>query len=72
MYETVFASPTPKKTKKTKAAQVENTPGGGAATGGGGDAGPDARLFVLTGTALMLAAGAGGLVLRARRRPVRQ
>ncbi|WP_143737696.1 hypothetical protein [Microbispora sp. GKU 823] len=71
VYETVFASPTPKKTK-TKSAQVENTPGGGAATGGGGDAGPDARLFVLTGTALMLAAGAGGLVLRTRRRPVRQ
>ncbi|GIH50421.1 hypothetical protein Mro03_56000 [Microbispora rosea subsp. rosea] len=71
MFETVFASPTPVKTK-TKAAQVENTPGGGAATGGGGEAGPDARLFVLTGTALMLAAGAGGLVLRARRRPVRQ
>ncbi|TQS22037.1 hypothetical protein [Microbispora sp. KK1-11] len=72
VYETVFASPTPAKTKKTKSSQVENTPGGGAATGGGGDAGPDARLFVLTGTALMLAAGAGGLVLRARRRPVRQ
>ncbi|MGI5161303.1 hypothetical protein [Microbispora sp. CA-102843] len=72
VYETVFASPTPSKTKKTKSAQVENTPGGGAATGGGGDAGPDARLFVLTGAALMLAAGAGGLVLRTRRRPVRQ
>ncbi|GAB3162104.1 hypothetical protein GCM10027161_72720 [Microbispora hainanensis] len=72
MYETVFASPTPVKTKKSKSAQIENTPGGGAATGGGGDAGPDARLFVLSGTALMLAAGAGGLVLRARRRPVRQ
>jgi hypothetical protein len=72
VYETVFASPTPAKTKKTKSSQVENTPGGGAATGGGGDAGLDARLFVLTGTALMLAAGTGGLVLRARRRPVRQ
>lgn len=72
VYETVFASPTPAKTKKTRSAQVENTPGGGAATGGGGDAGPDARLFVLTGVALMLAAGGGGLVLRTRRRPVRQ
>ncbi|MEU6429613.1 hypothetical protein ABZ860_27265 [Microbispora sp. NPDC046973] len=72
VYETVFASPTPPKTRKTRSSQVENTPGGGAATGGGGDAGPDARLFVLTGTALMLAAGAGGLVLRTRRRPVRQ
>ncbi|WP_182902886.1 hypothetical protein [Microbispora sp. H10830] len=72
VYETVFASPTPAKTKKTRSVQVENTPGGGAATGGGGDAGPDARLFVLTGVALMLAAGGGGLVLRTRRRPVRQ
>lgn len=71
VYETVYASPTPAKTKKTKSVQIENTPDGGAATGGGGDAGPDARLFVLTGTALMLAAAGGGLVLRARRRPVR-
>ncbi|MEU7915204.1 hypothetical protein [Microbispora bryophytorum] len=72
VFETVTASPTPTKTKTMKSAQVESTPGGGAATGGGGEAGPDARLFVLTGTALMLAAGAGGLVLRTRRRPVRR
>ena len=71
VYETVFASPTPVKTKTTKSVQIENTPGGGAATGGGGDSGPDARLFMLTGTALMLAAAAGGPVLSTRRRRAR-
>ncbi|WP_433222525.1 hypothetical protein [Microtetraspora malaysiensis] len=54
--------------KPSKDTQVKKTPGGGAATGGGADAGPDGRMFVLTGTALVLAAAAGGLVLRARRR----
>lgn len=71
VYETVFASSKPTATKKKKSAQVTYTPGGGAATGGGGDAGPDGRVFVLTGTALMLAAATGGLMIRARRRPVR-
>jgi hypothetical protein len=55
----------------TETAQVTETPEGGAATGGGGEAGPDGRLFLLTGTALVLAAAGGGLVLRARRRAVR-
>lgn len=51
----------------TRSSKVERTPAGGAATGGGGDAGPDARLFVLTGTLMMLGAAAGGLALRRRR-----
>ncbi|MFC0549444.1 hypothetical protein ACFFHJ_00975 [Planotetraspora thailandica] len=55
----------------TETAQVTETPEGGAATGGGGEAGPDGRLFLLTGSALVLAAAGGGLVLRARRRAVR-
>lgn len=61
VYKTVTAKP-------SKDTQVKKTPGGGAATGGGADAGPDGRMFVLTGTALVLAAATGGLMLRSRRR----
>ncbi|ETK33098.1 hypothetical protein [Microbispora sp. ATCC PTA-5024] len=68
VYETVTASPS----KSRRSGQVTHTPGGGAATGGGGEAGPDGRVLVLTGTGLMLAAATGGLMMRARRRPVRQ
>ncbi|WP_143591422.1 hypothetical protein [Thermoactinospora rubra] len=46
--------------------KVNKTPKGGAETGGGGEAGPDGRMFVLTGTALVAAAALGGLVLRRR------
>jgi hypothetical protein len=46
--------------------QVTRTPGGGAATGGGGALGPDGRVFVLTGSLLVIAAGVGGLFLRRR------
>lgn len=49
-----------------KPGHVAETPGGGASTGGGGDAGPDARMFVLGGTAMIAAAGIGGLMLRRR------
>ncbi|MBO3747232.1 hypothetical protein J5X84_14230 [Streptosporangiaceae bacterium NEAU-GS5] len=49
------------------AATPGTTPSGGAATGGGADAGPDARILVLSGLALMAAAAFGGLLLRARR-----
>ncbi|MEZ0072941.1 hypothetical protein [Planotetraspora sp. GP83] len=64
VYTTVTAKP-------HKTTQVTHTPGGGAATGGGGEMGPDGRVLVLSGTALILAAATGGLMLRARRRAVR-
>ncbi|GLW96353.1 hypothetical protein [Microtetraspora sp. NBRC 16547] len=67
VYKTVTAKPS-----KDKDTQVTKTPGGGAATGGGADAGPDGRMFVLTGTALVLAAAIGGLMMRARRRTAQQ
>jgi hypothetical protein len=50
----------------TNTAQVGLTPVGGAQTGGGGTMGPDGRLITLLGTALILAAIFGGLVLRQR------
>ncbi|MEV5744788.1 hypothetical protein AB0L30_32420 [Microbispora rosea] len=49
------------------AQEVDTTPVGGAATGGGGEAGPDGRMYVLTGLAITLAACAG-LLLRRRLR----
>jgi Tfp pilus assembly major pilin PilA len=49
---------------RTTTKQIKTTPLGGAQTGAGGDAGPDARLVVLTGLALMAAAAVGGLLLR--------
>ncbi|NJP97851.1 hypothetical protein HCN51_51975 [Nonomuraea sp. FMUSA5-5] len=42
------------------------TPKAGADTGAGGTMGPDGRLFILTGTALVGAAAVGGLVMRRR------
>ncbi|WP_285585500.1 hypothetical protein [Herbidospora sp. NBRC 101105] len=70
-------TPTPRTTKtvtETATAEVPvddqvETPDGGVATGGGGMLGPDGRVFVLTGSAIVLAAGVGGLMLRSRRRP---
>ncbi|GAA4577488.1 hypothetical protein [Planotetraspora kaengkrachanensis] len=56
---------------ETVTAQVSQTPTGGAATGGGAEAGPDGRVFILTGSALVLAAAVGGLLMRTRRRAVR-
>lgn len=44
------------------------TPRDGVATGGGGMAGPDGRMFVLAGSALILVAAAGGLAMRRTRR----
>lgn len=49
------------------AQEVDTTPVGGVATGGGGEAGPDGRMYVLTGLAITLAACAG-LLLRRRLR----
>jgi len=43
------------------------TPQDGVATGAGGEAGPDGRMLVLTGSALVLLAGAGGLLRRRRK-----
>ncbi|GIH25478.1 hypothetical protein Aph01nite_37880 [Acrocarpospora phusangensis] len=50
----------------TNTRQIGITPVGGAQTGGGGDLGPDARLIMMAGTALIGAAAIGGLVLRHR------
>ncbi|MEU1881298.1 hypothetical protein ABZ470_28670 [Streptosporangium sp. NPDC020072] len=63
---TITQTKTAKPPKPRKSGHVAETPGGGASTGGGGDAGPDARMFVLGGTAMILAAGIGGLMLRRR------
>lgn len=46
--------------------KVTKTPKGAAETGGGGELGPDGRMFVVTGSLIVLAAAAGGLVLRRR------
>lgn len=46
--------------------KVTKTPKAGAETGGGGDMGPDGRTFILVGSLLIMAAGAGGLFLRRR------
>ncbi|MBG0820627.1 hypothetical protein HS048_07760 [Planomonospora sp. ID91781] len=69
---TVTATITPEATESTKTIkspktrQIEETPEGAASTGGGGEAGPDARMIMLSGALLVAAAGAGGLVLRRR------
>ncbi|MFD0888219.1 hypothetical protein ACFQ08_27080 [Streptosporangium algeriense] len=63
---TITRTKTAKPTKSREPGKVAETPGGGAATGGGGDAGPDARMFVLGGTAMIMAAGIGGLMMRRR------
>ncbi|MEV0144641.1 MULTISPECIES: hypothetical protein [unclassified Nonomuraea] len=64
---------TPKQTKTSYVTVVETptkrsskTPKAGANTGAGGEMGPDGRMFVLVGSALILAAGAGGLAMRRR------
>ncbi|MFI6539049.1 hypothetical protein ACIBHY_41795 [Nonomuraea sp. NPDC050547] len=59
---TKFVTETPKDNN----GKVTKTPKAGADTGGGGDMGPDGRMFILTGSLLILAAGAGGLMVRRR------
>ncbi|MFC4057680.1 hypothetical protein ACFOWE_05210 [Planomonospora corallina] len=68
VYETVTgsATPTTKTSRTTKTRQIEETPEGPAATGGGGESGPDARMIMLSGALMVVAAGAGGLALRRR------
>ncbi|MEU0566754.1 hypothetical protein ABZ297_15375 [Nonomuraea sp. NPDC005983] len=60
---TLIVTHTPSTKKTTKKSQ---TPKAGADTGGGGAAGPDGRTFMLVGSALVMAAGVGGLALRRR------
>ncbi|QYC44426.1 hypothetical protein Nocox_34300 [Nonomuraea coxensis DSM 45129] len=52
--------PAPEESESSK------VPSGGVSTGGGGEAGPDGRALILTGSLLLLAGGTG-LVLRRRR-----
>ncbi|MGW4796759.1 hypothetical protein ACWEPC_30490 [Nonomuraea sp. NPDC004297] len=54
---------TPSRSNTTRSSE---TPKAGADTGAGGMMGPDGRLFILTGTALVGAAAVGGLVMRRR------
>lgn len=57
--------PTPQEEAEDEpTSRSSETPEKGAATGAGGEAGPDGRVLVLAGSALLLAAGAGGLTLR--------
>jgi hypothetical protein len=66
---TVSPTVTVTQTKTSKPAstrQIDETPAGAASTGGGGDAGPDARLIMLSGALMVAFAGIGGLVLRRR------
>ncbi|WP_162795017.1 hypothetical protein [Nonomuraea lactucae] len=51
---------------ETPKGRSSKTPKAGADTGAGGDAGPDGRMFVLAGSVLIMAAGAGGLMMRRR------
>ncbi|MBG0827689.1 hypothetical protein HS041_07925 [Planomonospora sp. ID67723] len=59
VFETVTAKP-------SRTRQIDRTPDGGASTGGGGDAGPDARVIMLSGALMVAGAAVGGLVLRRR------
>ncbi|MFI7441536.1 hypothetical protein [Nonomuraea indica] len=63
-------SPSTTRTRETGPAREpgrSRTPKDGVATGAGGDAGPDGRVFLLTGSALVAFAAAGGLLARRRR-----
>lgn len=51
---------------KESSTRESRTPKAGADTGAGGTAGPDGRLFIVTGTGLVAAAAIGGLVMRRR------
>lgn len=62
--KTTFVTVNPTVDDEPEQPRKSITPREGVATGAGGDAGPDGRLFILAGSALILAAGAGGLFLR--------
>ncbi|MGW0591447.1 hypothetical protein [Streptosporangium sp. NPDC002607] len=63
---TVTQTKTSEPEKPSSDGQIDETPNGGAATGGGGDAGPDARMIMLSGVLMVAFAGIGGMVLRRR------
>ncbi|MER6169968.1 hypothetical protein [Streptosporangium sp. NPDC001681] len=63
---TVTQTKTSEPEKPASDGQIDETPNGGAATGGGGDAGPDARMIMLSGVLMVAFAGIGGMVLRRR------
>ncbi|MEV4380374.1 hypothetical protein [Streptosporangium sp. NPDC049644] len=63
---TVTRTKTSEPEKPSSDGQIDETPNGGAATGGGGDAGPDARMIMLSGVLMVAFAGIGGMVLRRR------
>jgi hypothetical protein len=50
----------------TPSQRKSRTPKAGADTGAGGEMGPDGRMFILAGSALIVAAVGGGLVMRRR------
>ncbi|NUW36710.1 hypothetical protein HTZ77_35680 [Nonomuraea sp. SMC257] len=54
--------------RETTRERSSAVPKAGAETGGGGEAGPDGRALVLGGSALIMAAGIGGLLTRRPRR----
>ncbi|HEX4812194.1 MAG TPA: hypothetical protein VFV66_05525 [Nonomuraea sp.] len=60
---TVFETVTP---TATVTGNRSRTPKAGADTGAGGETGPDGRMFIFAGTALIAVATAGGLVMRRR------
>ncbi|WP_219508794.1 hypothetical protein [Nonomuraea ceibae] len=63
---TVFETVTPTPSETTTSPRSSETPKDGADTGAGGTMGPDGRMFLAAGSALILAAGAGGLLMRRR------
>ncbi|MER7505533.1 hypothetical protein AB0L05_34465 [Nonomuraea pusilla] len=63
---TAYVTVTPSATKSTTKRRSSQTPKAGADTGAGGEMGPDGRVFILTGSALVAAAAVGGLWMRRR------
>ncbi|WP_049563241.1 hypothetical protein [Nonomuraea sp. SBT364] len=64
VYQTVTPTSSPSKT--TSSPRSSETPKEGADTGAGGTMGPDGRMFLAVGSVLIVAAGAGGLLIRRR------
>lgn len=63
---TAYVTVTPSATKSKTKQRNSQTPKAGADTGAGGEMGPDGRVFILTGSALVAAAAVGGLWMRRR------